>query len=210
MVRFSLVSLLALGLALLAQGPPLFYWGSRPAVVSGSADGGGELARVTEVHAARDGAELVLRFTFDRPVREALTTAQGAPVSGRLHAVLYVDADDDRSTGFAGAERDLRSGSERRIELGTQYLGEDPPERREPTVAVRLTLASVGRKGERRSLWRRDDTDQPRVVRVSGEWVEARLPLDRVGVGPRARLILVDGEQSWDGRLEADEPGSAR
>lgn len=203
MVRFLPVPALVLTLALFSQGPPLFYWGSRPAVVSAEGEPGSELARVTEVHAARDASDLVLRFTFDRAVREALTTAEGAPVSGRLHAVLYIDSDDDRSTGFAGGARDLRSGAERRIELGTQYLGEDPPERRQPTVAVRLTLASVGRNGERRPLWRRDDTDQPRVIRVLGEWVEARVPMDRVGAQGRARFVLVEGERAWDGRLPA-------
>ena len=202
-LRLAPVPSLLLAFVLASQGPPLFYWGSRPAVVLREGGARGELARVLEVHAARDGGDLVFRFTFDRPVREAITTPEGAPVSGRLQAVLYLDVDDDRTTGFDSGSRDLRTGAERRLEVGTQYLGEDPPERMAPIVAVRLTLTSVGQGGTRRALWRRDDTEEGRAIRVSGEWVEARVPLDRLGLETRARLILVDGDQAWDGRLEA-------
>jgi len=207
-VRFLPVPALLLALVLASQGPPLFYWGSRPPVVLREVSAKGPEARVLEVHAVRDGADLVVRLTFDRPVSEAVTTAEGAPVSGRLQAVLYFDVDDDRTTGFAAGSRDFRTGAERRLEVGTQYLGEDPPERPAPAVAVRLTLSSVARDGLRRTLWRRDDTDVPRVIRVSGEWLEARVPLDRMGLEARPRLILVDGDQAWDGRLEPEPPGS--
>ena len=210
MVRFQPVPALLLALVLASQGPPLFYWGSRPPVVLREGGTDGDLARVLEVHAARDGSDLVVRLSFDRPVQQTITTADGAPVSGRLQVVLYIDVDDDRATGLAAGPRDFRTGAERRLEVGTQYLGEDPPERAVPAVAVRLTLSSVATDGSRRTLWRRDDSDTPRAIRLSGEWLEARVPLDRVGLQARARLILVDGDQAWDGRLEPEAADSGR
>jgi hypothetical protein len=207
-VRFVPVPALLLALVLVSQGPPLFYWGARPPVVVRDDGAGGDLARVLEVHAARHGANLVVRLTFDRPVQQALATAEGAPVSGRLQAVLYIDADDDRATGFSAGPRDFRTGAERRLEVGTQYLGEDPPERSAPSVAVRLTLSSVAADGSRRTLWRRDNTEEGRLIRLSGEWLEARVPLDRIGLETTARLILVDGDQAWDGRIGPEAPES--
>ena len=60
-------ALLAISLVLPAEGPPLFYWGSRPAAIAvEDAPAGGVEAQVQEVHAALDKGTLVVRFTFDR------------------------------------------------------------------------------------------------------------------------------------------------
>ncbi|MGE0454818.1 MAG: hypothetical protein AB7O37_10070 [Vicinamibacteria bacterium] len=197
----SLVVGLVLLLLLAAQGRPLFYWGARAPVVAVPRTGEAAQAQVAEVHAAVDAGDLVLRFSFDRPVAGALELPDGTPVSGRLSAVLYVDADDDRGSGLAAGERDPRRGAERRLELGSIYIGEDPPEQPKAAVVVRATLESVASDGRRRTLWRADDQD---VGRVSwrGEWVELRVPEGRVGIGARARLILDDGPQAWDGRFD--------
>ena len=99
-------------LLLLVTGRPLFYWGARPPVVVADgprAESGA--ANPIEVHAARDRDDLVLRFGFDRPVRGLLTLADGTPVSGRLTAVLYIDADDDVRTGLELNRPDLRTGA---------------------------------------------------------------------------------------------------
>jgi hypothetical protein len=201
------VGLVLLSLLLGAQGRPLFYWGARAPVVAVPRTGESAHARVAEVHAAVDAGDLVLRFSFDRPVASALELPDGTPVSGRLAAVLYLDADDDRATGLDAGERDPRRGAERRLELGSIYIGEDPPEQPKAAVVVRATLQSVASDGRRRTLWRADDQDLDRVS-WRGEWVELRVPEGRVGLGARARLILDDGPEAWDGRLEqAAGPG---
>src|SRR3989442_9923956 len=106
------------------QGKPLFYWGGRPPVIATeAAPGQGVEAQVLEVHAALDEGGLVLRFTFDRPVRDAIHLPGGLPVSGRLPAVVYVDADADRSTGWDLGPGGLRTGTEDRLEIGGVALG---------------------------------------------------------------------------------------
>src|SRR5262245_7373427 len=87
------------------EGRPLFYWGARPPVIAVEAAAAESVeAQVTEVHAAREKDGVVLRFTFDRPVASALYLPDRTPVSGRLRATLYVDADDDRRTGWSAGE----------------------------------------------------------------------------------------------------------
>jgi hypothetical protein len=195
----ALLLLLALAAG---SGRPLFYWGGRAAVIEAAKPAPeAPNARVVEVHAARDGGELVIRFTFDRQVKDALRLADGAPVSGRLHAVLDIDGDDDRATGLAGAGLDLRTGSERRLELGTRYLGEDADEQRSATVDVTATLHAIAKDGRRRLLWQRDESSEPSRLSSHGDAIEIRLPAEHVSIGARARLILSDGERAWDGRL---------
>jgi hypothetical protein len=190
-------------LALVAgAGRPLFYWGGRPAVIeAATAAPDTPNARVTEVHAAVDAGELVLRFSFDREVKDALRLADGTPVSGRLHAVLDIDTDDDRTSGFEGGPMDLRTGSERRLEVSTRYLGEDADERRQASVDVTVTLYSIAKDGRRRLLWLRDEPGEPARISSHADAVELRVPGDRLALGARARLILSDGERAWDGRL---------
>jgi hypothetical protein len=188
---------------LAAEGRPLFYWGARPPVVEAApAAGESVAARVASVHAAVDGSDLVLRFTFDRPVREALRLSGGAPVSGRLNALLDVDADGDRDSGlFAGAS-DLRTGADRRLEIGTRYLGADEAEgRAASSVEVTARLFSLARDGRRRALWQQDDSGDGRSLSWHGEAIELRVPETLLGLRPGARLILSEGEQAWDGRL---------
>src|SRR5687768_7318174 len=108
-----------------------FAWGNRAPVIARDAASRppeGPVAKVVSVHAALDGPDLVVRFTFDRAVQRALYGAEGAPVSGRLRAVLYVDADDDRKTGLLAAANDPRSGADRRLEVGVVAVGADPEE----------------------------------------------------------------------------------
>jgi hypothetical protein len=183
-------------------GRPLFYWGARPPVIATEAEADrGPEARIVEVHAALDRGDLVLRLTLDRPVQEALYLPTGEPVSGRLRAVLYLDADGDRATGLDQGPRDLRTGADYRLEVGVVALGEDKDEKLPAQALVTAFLASLAPDGRRRSLWRGDDAATPDRVSVRGEWVELRLPGALVPLRPGARLILTDGERSWDGRI---------
>jgi hypothetical protein len=50
-------------------------------------------------------------------------------------------------------------------------------------------------------VWRGDDAATPDRVSVRGEWVELRLSGALVNLRPGARLILADGDRSWDGRI---------
>lgn len=185
------------------EGRPFIYWGARPAlVVLDEAAERGVAARVLELHAARDAGHLVLRFSFDRNVSEALRLPDGTPVSGRLGAVLYVDADDDRGSGAQYGPSDLRTGAERRLELGAVAMGADPEEQRPASVLVAATLHGLSRDGRRRTLWSADDED-PGRVRLYADCVEVRVPEESIGnVGP-LRLVLVSGETARDGRLGA-------
>jgi hypothetical protein len=193
---------LLLALAFLASGRPLYYWGARPPVITTETlPGQGTDAQVLEVHAALDKGELVVRFTFDRPVKDALYLPGGAPVSGRLRALLYVDADGDRATGWDTGTADLRTGAEYRVETGVVALGEDPEEKLPAQALVTVNVASLGREGRRKSLWHGDDVTTPEQVSVRGEWVELRLPAPEVTVKDGARLVLTAGEGVWDGRL---------
>jgi hypothetical protein len=199
-VLWSLLALLAVPAP--AEGRPLFYWGARPPIVSvevGS-DKGTE-AHVVEVHAAVDAAGLVLRFTFDRPVTEALHLPDGSPVSGRMSVSLYVDADDDRATGLDQGASDVRTGADRRIDVGSVSMGEDPDEKRSASVLVAATVYSLTREGRRRTLWRADDESEPKRISAHGEWVEVRLPPEALAPSPRLRLILLTPAGPKDGRL---------
>ena len=195
-----LIALTAAGA--LHEGRPLFYWGARPPLIQARHEGAGSAeARVVEVHAARDGADLLVRFTFDRPVREALHLPDGTPVSGRLRAALDLDMDDDRRTGFAGGDKDLRTGADLRLELGAITMGADPEEKRSASVMVAATLFALTPEGKRRSLWRGDDAADPRQVSAHDDVVELRLAGQAAKAGPRARLILTDEAGAWDARL---------
>jgi hypothetical protein len=158
-------------------------------------------AQVAEVHAAADAGSLLLRFSFDRRVREALYQPVGTPVSGRLSAVLYLDRDDDRASGLGGKADDGRTGADLRFELGVLSLGADPDEKIVARAIVTAALYALAPDGKRRKLWQRDDASHPQEVSAHGEWVELRLPGDRVGIAGPARLILAVGSQTWEGRF---------
>jgi len=197
------VLVLALSLVL-GPGPgrPLFYWGARPPVIATEATPGrGAEAQVLEVHAVPDPGGLLVRLTFDRTVREATYLPGGAPVSGRLRAVLYLDVDADRGTGWESGPDDLRTGTEYRLEVGVVALGEDEDERRPAQALVTAFLASLGKDGRRKSLWRGDDESAPEQVSVRGEWVELRLPAGEPAPKAGARLVFTAGDRVWDGRL---------
>jgi hypothetical protein len=194
---------LALALVAPAEGRPLFYWGARaPAIaVENEARGPGNEARVLEVHAATDKGDLVVRFSFDRPVREALRLPDGTPVSGRLTAVLYLDVDDDKATGLAQGDSDLRTGSEHRLEIGTVAVGADEEEKRAASVVVSATLHALTSEGRRRTLWRADDENEPARISAHGEWLEVRIAEALLGAGASPRLILASGDTLIAGRL---------
>jgi hypothetical protein len=204
---------------LLAEGPPLFYWGARPAVITVEAaecvgpdcskpPGASPeapatdsvSARVQEVHAALDRGALVLRFTFDRSVREAKQLPDGSPVSGRLRATLYLDRDADRATGLEEGPTDLRTGADLRLEVGVITVGEDAEEGRKASALITATLAELARDGRRKTLWRGDEAANPRQVSARGDWLELRLP-SSPAVAPGARLILAQDGRALDGRL---------
>jgi hypothetical protein len=191
--------LLAALVALAAQGPT-FSFGSRPPVIRAPAPPGGDEAAVTDVHAALDGADLVIRFTFDRPVQRALYGKDGAPVSGRLRAVLYVDADDDAKTGLAAGAKDPRTGADRRLEVGVIAVGADPDENLGASAVVTAALSDLAGK-RRRGQWRGDTAATPRQVSSGGRWVEVRLLGERGPFRRTARLVLAGGERFLEGRL---------
>jgi hypothetical protein len=192
--------LLALPL-LIGPGRPLFYWGARAAVIVAEPSAVPRLeARVSEVHAALDQGDLVLRFTFDREVTSALYGEDRAPVSGRLRVVLYVDADGDRTTGLAGAEGDLLRGADYRLEVGVVAVGKDEEENRQAEALVIATVTSLSADGHRHRIWRIDDSSP--LLSIHGEWLELRVPLDKVPARSGTRLILNLGDRAYDGRLK--------
>lgn len=195
-------ALFAIGLVALAEGPPLFYWGARPPVIAVEhAASSGVEAQIEEVHAALDKGALVVRFTFDRPVREAIRLPDGAPVSGRLRATLWIDGDADRATGLDQGPDDLRTGADLRLEVGVVAMGEDAEEHRPAMPVITVSLSKLSPEGRRHPLWRGDDSAEgSRQVRSSGEWLELRLPA-QAEVRPMARLILSLGSRALDGRL---------
>jgi hypothetical protein len=184
---------------LAAPGRPLFYWGARPALIeTGPLPSPGVEAQVVEVHAAIDRDDLVLRVTFDRPVSHAIRLPDGTPVSGRLRAVLHLDADGERATGWDAGSGDLRTGAELRVEVGVLALGADAQEKRPAQAIVMGSLFSLGRDGRRRSVWRSDDAAADRVS-VRGDGIELRIPA--TGAREGSRLILTAGDRVLDGRL---------
>jgi hypothetical protein len=188
-----------------AEGRPLFYWGARPPVIAADDDrrGPASEARVLEVHAAADKGDVALRFSFDRPVRETLRLPDGTPVSGRLKAVLYFDADDDPRSGLAQGDADFRTGCERRLEIGVVALGADEEERRPASAVIAATLYSLTPEGRRRTLWRADDESAPGQVSAHGEWLELRVPADQLALGSSFRLVLAEGDTLLVGRSPA-------
>jgi hypothetical protein len=188
---------------LAAPGRPLFYWGARPATILVDAPASqGVEAQVTEVHAVLDKGSLVLRFTFDRAVKDALYLQDGAPVSGRLRAALDIDADGDRATGFASGPADLRTGADHRVEVGVVALGRDDDEKLPARALVTAAVLGLAPDGRRRTLWRGDDSENPQQVSIHGQWVELRLPIEKVPARVGSRLILSQGEKAYDGRLK--------
>jgi hypothetical protein len=199
--------MLTLSLLLVLMGPtfhegrPLFYWGARPALLTLEPAKDTAAASVIEVRGAVDGGELVLRFDLDRVVREALYLEDGTPISGRLRAVLYLDADDDPRTGFDAGSNDFRTGADDRIDIGSVSIAADPEEKRAADVIVAATLYSLTRQGRRRTLWRGDDEADPKHVSAHGEWVEVRLPAEAFPPGRAVRLILAADTGVSAGRL---------
>jgi len=184
------------------EGRPLFYWGARPPVVTAAEQTSvGAEAHVTEVHAAVEPKGLVLRFTFDRPARDAMHLPDGTPVSGRLRAVLYLDTDDDRRSGLDQGSLDPRTGADGRLEVGVVSVGEDPEEKRKASAVLTVTLSSLARDGRRKTLWRGDAEGSPSEVSAHGEWVEVRVPVSAVEPRPPLRLVLAEGDRTFEGRL---------
>jgi hypothetical protein len=182
-------------------GRPLFYWGARPPVITREGAPGTVEAQVLEVHAARDDRGVVVRFTLDRPVREATHLPDGSSISGRLRATLYLDDDDDTGTGFDAGAGDLRTGADHRLEVGTVRVGEDPDEKRGALLVISATLSALAREGGRRVVWRAGDDAAPDQVSGHGEWVEVRLSPAILSLSPGARLILVADDGPRVGRL---------
>jgi len=200
--RASLKSVLVILAALAvpaAQDPP-FAWQSRPPVIRAAPRAGGKEAAVSTVHAALDGAALVVRFTFDRPVQRALYGEDGAPVSGRLRAVLYVDADGDRKTGLAAGPEDPRAGADRRLEVGVVAVGANPEENLGASAVVTASLSDLQGK-RRRARWRGDAGATPGQVLTGGTWVEVRLPAERGPWKRTCRLVLAEGERFLEAGL---------
>jgi hypothetical protein len=195
---------LALGLVLFllaAAGRPLYYWGARPPVVMAEVQRGlGLEAQVEDVTVVVDKGSLVFRLTFDRPLKDALYLENGAPVSGRLRATVYVDADDDRSTGLDEGPLDLRTGADNRLEVGVLALGSDAEEKRPAQALLTVALVTV-QGGRRRTVWRADDSS-PEAVSIYGECLDVRLPAGAVTPKTGARVILASGGRAFDGRYK--------
>jgi hypothetical protein len=197
-VLLALIAALALPAA-----EPGFAWGNRPPVIAraGAPRPEGQEAKVVSVHAALDGPDLVVRFTFDRPVQRALYGADGAPVSGRLRAILYIDADDDRKTGLLAAANDPRAGADRRLEVGVVAVGADPEENVGASAVVTASLSDLAGK-RRRSRWRGDAAATPRQVVTGGRFVEVRLMGERGPFKRTSRLVLAEDDVLLEGRLK--------
>jgi hypothetical protein len=192
-------------LLLLAQplGRPLYYWGARPAtIVTTAAAGEGIAAQVTEVHGVVDRNDLTLRLSFDRPVNDAVYLPSGAPVSGRLRAALYVDADEDLSTGWAVSPGDARGGADYRVDVGVLALGADPGEGIEAQAIVTASLFELTPDGRQRNLWRGDHTANPERLSIRGDAIELRLPGEMMHVTSTARLTLIVDDEAFQGRLK--------
>jgi hypothetical protein len=197
---------LALGFALFllaSGGRPLHYWGARPAVVTAAEvqRGKGLEAQVEEVGLAIDKGALIFRLTFDRRVRDALFLKDGTPVSGRLHAAVYLDADDDRNTGLAQGPQDLRTGADYELDVGVLALGGDAEEKRPAQALVTVTLFSL-HGNRRRTVWRGDDSADPQAVSAYDECLDVRLPAGALPAKEGARVILAAGGRSSDGRFK--------
>jgi hypothetical protein len=162
--------------------------------------GEGTAAQVEEVHAAVDKGALVVRVTFDRPVAGVRQLPDGTPVSGRLGAVLYVDADGDRSSGFDAGSTDVRTGADFSLELGVLALGEDADEGRKAQSLITASLYSLAGK-RRRSIWRGDEEAKPEAISTQGDWLDVRLPPGLVPLKAGARLAVASAGKSWDGRI---------
>lgn len=186
---------------LMGPGRPLLYWGAHaPVIVTEAPPPSGVEAQVIEVHAVLDKGDLVLRFTFDRPVASAMYLEGGAPVSGRLRAVLYIDTDDDRATGLTADAGDLVRGADHRLEIGVVAIGKDEEEKLPAQALVIASLASLAPDGRRRGIWRVDDASP--LLSLHGEWLELRVPLEKLPAHPGSRLILAMRDKAYDGRLK--------
>lgn len=199
----------------LAQDAPLFYWGDRaPTVEMASRPASASDPAIETVHAARDGANLLLKISYDRPVSEGLYRPDGTPVSGRLRALLYLDCDSDRKSGLEGRDDDARVGAERLIELVVMALGADAEERLPARALITVGAYEVLAGGERKATWQADEDTEPRVIALHGQSVELRLPAALCLCGPRARLIVAQtgefGSGLFDARLEAREDEGKR
>jgi len=187
---------------LLPQGRPLFYWGARgPVVAPGVHSGPAEVAKVTEVHAALDGGDLVLRLTLDRTVEVATHARDGRPVSGRLQALLYLDTDADPESGRAGSPADPRTGTERLIEVGTLYIGEDEEEKRPAQVRVMVTISALDREGRRERLWSADHVEAPERFFLYGDRLEVRVPAFHSAARVGSRIVYAAAAEVFEGRL---------
>jgi hypothetical protein len=187
-------------LALIAAEGPGFAWGNRAPVIRGEPRPAEDVAAVVAVHAALDGTDLVVRFTFDRPVQRAIYTAEGIPVSGRLRAVLYVDSDGDRKTGLTARPDDPRTGADRRLEVGALAVGANPEENLGASAVVTASFSDI-QGSRRRARWRGDTASTPRQVATRANWVEIRVAAERGTLTPAARLVLAEGERFLEGRL---------
>ncbi len=188
---------------LLAQGGPLFYWGDRaPTVEMPRSRAAGEPA-IETVHAAREGADLLLKISYDRPLSEALQLSDGTPVSGRLRALLYLDCDAERKSGLEGREDDARVGAERLIEVGVMALGADEEEHLPARALVMVGISELLPRGERKITWQADEDTEPKVIALRGHSIELRLPSGLCLCGPRARLIVAQGGELGSGLFDA-------
>jgi hypothetical protein len=190
---------------LLAQpvGRPLFYWGARPATITTSAAAGeGIGAQVTEIHGVVDRNDLILRLSFDRPARDALYLPSGAPVSGRLRAAVYIDADEDRETGWAVSPGDARAGADYRLDVGVLALGADPEEGIAAQSIVTVSLFQLTAENRQRVRWRGDHSANPERVSIRGDAIELRLPGEMMHVASTARITLIVDAEAFEGRLK--------
>ena len=158
------------------EGRPLFYWGGRgAAIVVPKSERHETEAALEEVHVALDKGAMILRLAFDRDVGSAVSLPDGRPVSGRLRAVLNVDADGNRKTG-ADMPGDPRMGADYRIELGVIAMGRDPDEDLPARALVTVAASALLPDGRRRAVWHADSDDSV-AVSIHGPFVEFRIPL---------------------------------
>ena len=119
-----------------------------------------------------------------------LALPDGRPVSGRLRAVLHLDADASRKTGL-DLPGDPRMGADYRIEVGVIALGKDPDENLPERALVTVAASSLLPDGRRRAAWHADSDDSV-AVSIRGPYVEFRIPLSDVSVALGARIVFAD------------------
>ena len=171
-----------------AEGPPLFYWGSRPPVIAAERPAAAGVEAQVQEDPRRPGQGRARGALHLRPLgargharggRRALFRAGCGPCSSSTATRIGPPASTRGPTTCARAPtcawRSACSRSARTPRSIVRPWPWSPP----PSWAS-------SREGRRQTLWRADDAEGgSRQVRTSGEWLEVRLPAQPAVQVPR-------------------------